>query len=843
MGGMSGGGHSAAQRAGCSMVGLLATAAAAAAALHHPLSPLLAGLGVAGLLAASAWRPALGFGLLLALLPWLGLMPWTGWILLEEFDLALLAVAAGTWLRRAALGPRAGVAAARPSWAWLWLLPLAGSTAVSAVLGLHDAGGLPQLGASMGWWQAYREPLNALRLAKPMLSLLCLLPPWWWLLSAAPEAATGALRRGLVALLVGVALQVLWERRAHTGLLNFSSDYRVVGLFWEMHVGGAALDAVLAMALPFAVMVLMRARQGREWVLAAVLVAGAAYAAMVTFSRILYAVLPLTLLLGWWLAARQAQENADLASARAAARARGRALAWLGGITLAAAWTFGTSGWRGLLALLGAAALALALAPWLRTASRAAVVGGFGAGLLGALALAVAALLPKAVYLGYALAFALTALALWRRAPGWGRGPALGPDGLPLAGFVAVVAGVPAVAVHWGGAAALPASLTCAALLLGITVAAAAAGRDDPWPTTWRWQASLVLALGVSAGLVGVFGGGAYMTQRMLATQDDGEGRQVHWARSLSSLSGTDWIAGQGLGRFLDHHAASGRLEDQVGDYRLQPGTAGMTLLLASGKHLMGQGAVYRLSQRVAEPAPGPVRLRLRWRAEADVHLLAQVCEKHLLYSGTCTEADRSWRVPTAQRPLAPGEVAVDGRWQRAEIELSGGQPRRGSPLAPRFMVFSVGLFSPGMRVEIDDLSLRDSAGRELLVNGGFEDGLARWFPTSDHHHLPWHAKNLAVHLVYEQGLLGLAAAALAFGAALWRLGGGDLRAHPLAPALVAALLGLLGVGLVDSLFDMPRVAWLGLWLLAVALTLPAPAPAQAARVFGGRPGVRPPAG
>ena len=45
----------------------------------------------------------------------------------------------------------------------------------------------------------------------------------------------------------------------------------------------------------------------------------------------------------------------------------------------------------------------------------------------------------------------------------------------------------------------------------------------------------------------------------------------------------------------------------------------------------------------------------------------------------------------------------------------------------------------------------------ELLANGDFNRGLAHWFYSSDKHHMPWHAKNLAVHLYFEQGLLGSA--------------------------------------------------------------------------------------
>ena len=54
------------------------------------------------------------------------------------------------------------------------------------------------------------------------------------------------------------ALTVVWERYAFTGLLNFSSDYRATGMFWEMHVGGAALDGYLALGVPFVVWAFMR---------------------------------------------------------------------------------------------------------------------------------------------------------------------------------------------------------------------------------------------------------------------------------------------------------------------------------------------------------------------------------------------------------------------------------------------------------------------------------------------------------------------------------------------------------------------------------------------------------
>jgi hypothetical protein len=135
--------------------------------------------------------------------------------------------------------------------------------------------------------------------------------------------------------------------------------------------------------------------------------------------------------------------------------------------------------------------------------------------------------------------------------------------------------------------------------------------------------------------------------------------------------------------------------------------------------------------------------------------------------------------------------------------------------------VFAVAMDIRNTRMVVGRLGLVDSSGRELLANGDFQDGLAHWFFTSDRWHLPWHAKNAGLHLLFEQGLLGLGAFGLLAAAALARLCAGAARHHPLAPPLAAGIVGVLVVGLIDSLFDMPRVAFLACWLLSAALMLP----------------------
>lgn len=787
------------RRAGLALVALACAGLAGWLAWHHPLSPPAALIAVTLLALVCLTHPGVWPVLLLGLLPMVGLMTWTGWLIVEETDLAVLAVAAGAWTRLATGWSQGAPRLRSTAKVLLLFLPLLLSTLLSAERGVADAGGLV-----WGWWQGYREPLNALRLAKPLLEVLLLLPIW---LAVCRENERVASRRLVLAmqwLLVGVASWVVWERLAFTGLANFSADYRATGPFWEMHVGGAGLDAALAIAMPFAVMGLAAARTPLRWAVAALVLALGLYASLATFSRIVYAAVPLGVAVWWGLRARNGP-------AQFAAPPPWTVLPWALGFGALAFWAFPTGGYRGMLALLGAVALLLPLGAVLRSLKASSSRPGIAAGVLAMCVLAAAAsatavALPRGAYAATALAWCVASAALfWSRArPGtWAASVAVGA-------WAAAVVGVVSVGVNWGGAAAWFPGLGAAAVLLLLGAWALFAPRPA-WPKDGRWQAQLVLGLATVAAVVGIFGGGAYMGKRLTDSSGDGQGRQAHWGRSLALMKDGDWLLGKGLGRYWAVQTQTGRDEDQTGDLRLLqagPGRSSQALVLTSGRHDLGSAEALRLAQRVGSHADLPVTLSLRARADTALRLDVEVCTKHLLYPGQCQGAQLS--VP-----------AQPGQWQLLSIRLKGepflAQPDR----RPRLVVFSISLGNHARRVELDDLSLTDAVGQPMLANGDFEQGLARWYFTSDRYHMPWHMKNMALHLLFEQGLLGLSAFALLAGAALWRCAFGAARGHPLAPAMAGAIMALLLVGLVDSVLDMPRLALLTLLMLAIALALP----------------------
>ncbi len=139
-----------------------------ALALNYPLAPWLATALFCFGVALSFARPDAWLIAVPALLPIIAFAPWTGWITFEEFDLLVLAVAAGGYARLAlarrdaqrkhsASGERGPGALAH-----LVLGAFTVSVVLAAARGVADAGGL-----HWGWYQGYHEPLNSLRLTKP----------------------------------------------------------------------------------------------------------------------------------------------------------------------------------------------------------------------------------------------------------------------------------------------------------------------------------------------------------------------------------------------------------------------------------------------------------------------------------------------------------------------------------------------------------------------------------------------------------------------------------------------------------------------------------------------------
>lgn len=170
------------------------------------------------------------------------LYPWTGSLLISEFDLFLSATLAVTVWRlpkgAAHLCGRRGV--------YLLWIPLVLSIALGVYRGWQL--GIPGLvDDNLG---LYTARWNALRVSKGAFwgLLLALV-----ILSEASRKPQQSCRffAGVRVSVMLVAVAVIWERALAFGVFNFQQLYRATGPFFSMHTGGQHIDAFCALALPF----------------------------------------------------------------------------------------------------------------------------------------------------------------------------------------------------------------------------------------------------------------------------------------------------------------------------------------------------------------------------------------------------------------------------------------------------------------------------------------------------------------------------------------------------------------------------------------------------------------
>ncbi|MCF8154399.1 MAG: hypothetical protein K9K35_00205 [Rhodoferax sp.] len=604
-----------------------------ALAVHHPLWPTAAVVLFALWIAAVTWRGYLWLLMVPAGVAFMSFSPWTGWIVFDEFDILLLGTLTGAYAQQAWAG-RAPSQAPLPTGVQVALLLLGGMALWSLWRALADAGGL-----SLDWFAGYTDALNSVRVLKSEGYAVLFVPMLHRELARGSARAHQRMATGMVMGLSVVVLAALWERLAFAGLFDFSKPYRTVALFWEMHVGGEAIDAYLALVTPYAAWAVLSARRPLAWVGSAALVVLTAYTVLTTFSRGLYFSLAASLLL-------------------------------------------------------------------------------------------------------------LTALLLVQRK------------------------NRPQVALL-----------------------------RNRRQVDWRAKATVMLWLVLAVEVLMVLGVGTFMLERLARSPVDLGSRAMHWQNGIALLqSGADWWLGKGPGRLPTHYARLGPEGEFSGQVQLRHEQNGEhdinRFVTVSGpktqKRLAGQ---FALTQRVRKQPEGLHLVRLDVRAGTATDLQLEWCARHLLYDADCHTATL--------------HVEADPAWQSVELPLVGVDAKKDSWHAPGLVMFALSVMDAGRQVDVDNLHLIGPPMEDLLANGDFSDGMARWLGSAQSYFLPWHIDNLFLELLIERGLVGLLVFCVLAGMALWHLTLACARHGELHPYVLSALTGALCVGFTGSLLDVPRVMFL----------------------------------
>lgn len=310
-------------------------------------------------------------------------------------------------------------------------------------------------------------------------------------------------------------------------------------------------------------------------------------------------------------------------------------------------------------------------------------------------------------------------------------------------------------------------------------------------PPVWRRLFPAVLILIVAAVALPVVSG-PYIQSRFAQTRADLGIRVAHWKSALGMI-GTDGysrIFGMGLGTFPAAYYLENSWGIRPGNYRFQQENGNNYLRLGGGdSYYIGQKAAvtadtrYLLSLDVRNAMPGRAKLH------------AYLCEKLLLYSFRC-----QW----LEFVTTSGQTG----WERRELVFSSGDVGKGGLFARRPVELGFAVPAAGSSIDVDNVRLIGPNGVDLIANGPFSQGAARWFFTTDNG-WPWRVENLWLQFLFEQGWLGVLAYFLLVARQCTRLASRAGRGDVFAVGLLASFCGLLTVGLFGSVFESPRLATL----------------------------------
>lgn len=332
-----------------------------------------------------------------------------------------------------------------------------------------------------------------------------------------------------------------------------------------------------------------------------------------------------------------------------------------------------------------------------------------------------------------------------------------------------------------------------AALLAVVLVMALAVLRQKA-PSTRRWLAAAAMVLAMLAAAVPVLLGG-FAQQRLAQSAQDYAVRLAHWRDALALRDGDLLTAvfGAGLGRFPAFHLWRSTEPVHAGVFKVDHDESGPLLRLGAG------AAVY--VEQVVDVGPGQrLLLSLDQRSLGGARLGVALCEKWLLTSAQCARVESTGSSAAGERRRDQWRLDTTG-WAPAPLGLA------------RPVKLALFRGAGEGAIEVAKVQLATEDGRQLLVNGDFQQGLDHWFYSTDVDP-PWHIHSLPVTVLFDQGWLGVLAwsslLVLALRGAARRAWRGDL----VAVGVLAALVAFCVSGLVNSLIDTPRMLWLWCLLL-----------------------------
>ncbi len=306
-----------------------------------------------------------------------------------------------------------------------------------------------------------------------------------------------------------------------------------------------------------------------------------------------------------------------------------------------------------------------------------------------------------------------------------------------------------------------------------------------------RWQlTAVVMVLFMLVGSVLPRVTGDFFAQRLEQLDSDFARRTEHWqlVMALREPGVVGTLLGAGLGAFPRTYVWGNPQGQIPANFSYVHTSEGHRLRIGTGDSLF-------INQRLSLPPHGDYTVEVKAQSDQTARLGLFVCEKFVRHSFECRR--------TAM------EIAPPGTGDNSSVWIFNADGLATGPwFQRRQLVFSFSNSTAGSIIDIEQIRLTAADGQEFLRNGDFSQGGRYWYFTTDNL-WPWRTENQWLEIFFAQGWLGL----LAF-VALTLLGLITLLRRAAQGAfeaiyVLAALAGMLAIGVFSTVFWSPRLTML----------------------------------
>ncbi len=293
---------------------------------------------------------------------------------------------------------------------------------------------------------------------------------------------------------------------------------------------------------------------------------------------------------------------------------------------------------------------------------------------------------------------------------------------------------------------------------------------------------------------------GSFIQNRFKQAYQEAGFRSSHWKASYEMMD-DDWLTlltGMGLGSFPRAYLWRNLEAKAPATYRVEQEKQQTYLKL-------GSGAPLYIEQKINITANTRYKLTLDYRIYSiDSRLNIQICEKAIQHSFLCQGV-----------PVIPKIMTTD--WQHYEQTINTQNIGKNNRFTARPIKLILTNHQKNASIDVTNLSLNTSKQSNIIKNSDFSKGMDHWFFSADDH-APWRTENQWIQILFEQGWIGLILFSVLLSYVFIHLYQQLLKQDIYSVIIASSFIGFLVISIIDSPFDMPRIALLFYILLFTSL-------------------------